>query len=260
MYDFNLDKYVFFNMAPLLLYEDVSNGTNLLKPKKSAEKKLAQFMTISEENDDGANHVNVAERYGLEIFMNFKRNQKKISLSKDVIVSTLTNENLRRSLTEELSRSPKSSNSPETFRRAFHFEWKFDREDYNEMKRDEDGSVASQEMCCDDGTIFYLQIVDLRNAGNENDGNRGAQSGRIMVVLHETNTADERLENVAFDLECKQLGRYYTKFSAITFDASESGIAASKHYQGGYFNMRLLKRAFEEKRKDHILWKFAVSF
>lgn len=243
-------------MAPVLLYEDVSNGTNLLKPKKSVQKKLDQFMTLSrsEENDDGANQVNVAERYGLEIFMNLKRNPKKLSLNKDLIVSTLTNENLRRSLTEEFSRSPKSSNSPGTFRSAFHFEWKFDEEDYNELKQD--GSVASQEMCCDDGTIFYLQVVDLRST--ESDGN--GQSGRIMVVLHDTKTTDQRLENVAFDLECKQLGRYYTKFSGMAFDASESGMAASKHYQGEYFKMELLQRAFEEKGKDHILWKFAVTF
>merc|ERR1711933_160304 len=121
---------------------------------------------------------------------------------------------------------------------------------------------CSEVMECDDGcnTTFYLQINKLVEA-QSGHGRRG----RITVFLHEMNGDIQCLENVTFELSCKQLRNkkmrgYYTKCEQITFDCSDSGKEGDRHYQGEFFDIAALERAFETKGKEHIEWKFTVTF
>ena len=73
--------------------------------------------------------------------------------------------------------------------------------------------------------------------------------------------ADKCLEDVSFDVSCKQLkGGYYAKLEHLKFDCSEDGKNNEMNRQGEPFDIALLERAFEEQGKDHIEWIFNISF
>ena len=145
--------------------------------------------------------------------------------------------------------------TPRTQRQSYAFEWRFDGVDYNDLK--EDGSVCSDEMECKDNlnTTFYLQIDKLVEA-KSGHGRRG----RITVFLHEMDGDTKCLENVTFELKCMRLKGYYIKMEEITFDCSDEGMEEDKNYQGEFFDIAVLERAFEELNRDHIEWKFTVTF
>ena len=235
------NQLVHFDMAPLLLAENISHGSTgtTAMTAESVQQKLAEYLSIESESANvhkqrRHNVVNSADKYGLEIFHNFMENHNDFYINGQLVTDQQAIKELK-----------------QYFRSSHHFKWIFDRVDYNELK--EDGSVASQEMACDDGTVFYLQC------------NRIEQKGVIIVVLYGMNGTDTKLQNVAFGLSCKRLkdmdfDDLDAKLENIDFDCSESGVEAGKHYQGVDFDIDSLFKEFEEKKRKQIVWEFTVTF
>jgi len=242
-----------YDLTPLLLYEAIVSGYNIVDKrmlKDNVQETLYRY--LSDEDMSGGDEV---QQYALNILRDFRnRNADRVRLNEEILERTLTFGKLREWIQENLKQDGNR-------KRAYHFVWSLDEEDYDEFKSD--GNVASSTFECkstdgDESIEFYLQLDDLSRV--EQDDQR-EERGRIRAVLY----TEKRIESVNFDLYCKKMKGYYVRFNDILFDSTEPGKKEDKEYQGEYFDLKgwnkALSRVFGQDSKDKkVGWEFTVSF
>eukprot|EP01084_Bolivina_argentea_P259894 438725_1 len=253
--------------APLALYESIVTGCNIVEKVQVKQKPFRKIQIKLFQYWDNENYIyyetqNKAEKLCINMFKKYRAKSKNIYINPDII-----NKIKHKKLKQKLLKQNANKQKREIYRhhRGYYFKWEISKEEIDEWKSEwkSDVSLISEPFECDEGKVkFYVQLnyVDKIKWKGEN-GYETLECypfGRVTLFLYQMPDGLTTLHYVSFDIYCKKLGKYYSRFEHIDFDISEEGLEMERNYQGESFDINLLDVAC--KKSKNITWEFTIRY